>query len=211
MAGMNRAPVQTRALASLLGALEPETLQRLQERFPDQRGLFDPTYTLGVDDSVNAAREHALRALIEATMNAACLAIPEMVKTITARMKAARLFRLAGTTTAICATALIGAQTAGVLPKDWQLIWTALSLAGSLLVLWGESLEKPMIGGQRSHAELLSEVLIAEASIVDIRLRMLDVNSDEPAVLFENARRANDTAAKLRQVSVFGGISFRGT
>lgn len=211
MAGVSAMTVPTRALASLVGAFQPDALRRLQDRFPGQVQLLDPTYTLGGDESRSAGREDALRALIEAALNAASIAVPQMIKGIAERMRGARLARLAGTATSIVGAALIGAQTAGTLPKDFQLIWAAVSLAGSLLVLWGEHLEKPVIGGQRSLVDLLSEVLVAEASMADLRLRMLEANSDQPTVLIEIARRANEAAAKLRQVTVFGGISGPGT
>ncbi len=210
---MSELEVSTRALAALLGALQPQAIDQLRARFPQEQDLFDPTFTLGtppVADRHLPLRRHrqvALRALIDETLAASKAAIPLMVEKISDRMRRARAARLAGGLAAAIGASLVAAQASGALPKDLQLLWSAVSLAGALLVLWGEHLEKPVIGGQRSLAELLSEVLVAETAMNDIRLRMLSDDAEQSALLMENARRANEAAARIPQVSVFGGIN----
>lgn len=206
--------VPTRGLASLLGALQPRSLERLRERFPHERELFETSYALGAQSGAAASdhppgpdRQAAVRALIEETLAASRPAIPLMVEKISARMRSARTARLAGAVAATLGSALIATQAAGALPGSLQLLWSAVSLAGALLVLWGEHLEKPVIGGQRTLGELLSEVLVAESAIAEIRLRLLAEDAEQPAILMENARKANEAAARIRQVWVFGGIT----
>lgn len=203
--------ISTRSLSSLLEALKPGTLAKLREAFPEHSEIFETSYVLGAESTadlnLDAGRHAALRALVEETLAAAKPSIPLIVRKITKRMRRARNARLAGGAAAACAAALLAAHAAGTIPGNLQLIAAAVSLAASLLVLVGEHLDKPVIGGQRGLGELLADTLLAEEALAEVHLRMLAPESTIPVQLFEIARRANEAAARVRQVWVFGGLS----
>ena len=122
-------------------------------------------------------------------------------------MQRARRARLSGGIASIAGAALLAAQTAGALPNNLQLLWSAVSMAGALLVFWGEHLEKPLVGQQRSLGELLADVLVAEDSLAEVRLRVLADDAGDTSSLMDIARRANEAAARIRKAMVFGGLT----
>ena len=167
-----------RAMASLLGAAEPATLARLSERFPADRDLFETTYTLGADaetatNNVPVSRQHALMALIEATLRASDGSVTAIVQALSARMRRGRTIRLAAALAATVAGTLTAAPAlGGALPVP-SLLGPGLALLGGILMLVAEHSDKPLAGTQRSLGELLADTLVAEAAFADLKLRMM--------------------------------------
>ena len=200
-----------RAMASLLQAANPALLDNLRARFPTDSDLFDSTYILGADaestaDVIDPSRQLALRSLVEATLQAGEKSIPPIVHGLSIRLRRARVTRLA----AACATAVAGALTAAPavgasLPLP-LLLGPGVAIVASAAMLIGEHWEKPLAGTQKSVGELLSETLVAEDIFADVKLRMVAEDLSRGTVLLELARRASEAAAKLRHVSVFGGV-----
>jgi hypothetical protein len=77
---------------------------------------------------------------------------------------------------------------------------------GTLGVLVSEHWEKPLAGGHSSLGELLGETLVAEAAFAEARLRLAADDLSQDGALLDLARRVSEAAAKLRHVSVFGGV-----
>lgn len=204
--------VPTRAMASLLNAVDPQALEALRQRFPDDQDLFDTTFTLGEESPGAAtggrqARISALQALVRETSSAAEPAITTIVETLTSRMRRARICRLAGAVIATIASAGAGIVTTATTGNPWAVSAMAVvGLFGSLSVLFAEHLEKPLVGGQRSLSELLADTLVAESGIADVRLRLLAEDVTEIDRLVAIATRVSEIAAKIRQICVFGGI-----
>jgi hypothetical protein len=203
-------PVPTRGLASLLAALQPAAFNRLRAQFPEEQELFDTRFVLGPKATETAAvslrRKKALQALVEEALAASKVAVPYIVQQIGTRMQRARLSRLSGGIASILSAAMLAAQTAGALPINLQLLWSIVSMLGALLVFWGEHLEKPLVGQQRSLGELLADVLVAEDGMSEVRLRMLANDAADTSSLMDIARRANEAAARIRKAMVFGGF-----
>ena len=203
-------PVATRGLASLLAALRPAALNQLRAQFPDEQELFDTRFVLGPKTTEAGAasvrRKKALQALVNETLAASKLAVPHIVQEIGVRMQRARLARLCGGIASILSAAMLAAQTAGAIPINLQLLWSAMSMAGALLVFWGEHLEKPLVGQQRSLGELLADVLVAEEGMAEVHLRILANDAADTASLMDTARRANEAAARIRKAMVFSGF-----
>jgi hypothetical protein len=203
-------PVPTRGLASLLAALQPAALNQLRARFPEEQELFETRFVLGSRateaGSASTRRKKALQALVDETLAASRVAVPYIVQEIGARMKRARLSRLSGGIASTLAAAMLAAQTAGALAINLQLLWSTLSMVGALLVFWGEHLEKPLVGQQRSLGELLADVLVAEEGMTEVHLRILANDAADTASLMDIARRANEAAARIRKAMVFGGF-----
>ena len=213
---MNDSPesihASARAMASLLNATAPQRLNELRQRFPGELDLFDPTYVLGgsaapATDGFSPSRHQALRALIDTTLTTGEKSLTTIVQTLTSRIRRVRTIRL----TAAVATALAGALTAAPaigtpLPLP-PLLGPGFAFAGSLGVLVGEHWEKPLAGGHSSLGELLGETLVAEAAFTDARLRLAGDDLSQDSALLDLARRVSEAAAKLRHVTVFGGVA----
>ena len=199
-------------MASLLNATAPQRLNELRQRFPGESDLFDPTYVLGENaalatDALSPTRQQALRALVDTTLTAGEKSLITIVQTLTSRIRRVRTIRL----TAAVATALAGALTAAPaigtpLPLP-PLLGPGFAFAGSLGMLIGEHWEKPLAGGHNSLGELLGETLVAEAAFADARLRLAGDDLSQGSALLDLARRVSEAAAKLRHVSVFGGLA----
>ncbi|PNG52806.1 hypothetical protein WDL1CHR_00261 [Variovorax sp. WDL1] len=147
-----------------------------------------------------------MQALVAETLAASKVAVPFIVQEIGKRMQRARLSRLSGGFASILGAAMLAAQTAGSLSINLQLLWSAISMVGALLVFWGEHLEKPLVGQQRSLGELLADVLVAEEGMTEVHLRMLANDAADTSSLMDIARRANEAAARIRKAMVFGGL-----
>jgi hypothetical protein len=200
-----------RAMASLLGATDPARLADLRERFPSDRDLFETTYTLGAGsetatDGISPSRQLALEALIEATLRAGDTNVADIVRILSARMQRGRTIRLGAALATGVAGALTAAPALGAALPLPTLLGPGLALVGGMSMLVGEHWEKPLAGTQRSLGELLVDTLVAEATFADVRLRMAAEDLSRDGVVLELARRVGEAAAKLRHVSVFGGV-----
>ena len=200
-----------RAMASLLGATDPARLADLRERFPSDRDLFETTYTLGAGaetatDGISPSRQLALKALIEATLRAGDTNVADIVRILSARMQRGRTIRLGAALATGVAGALTAAPALGAALPLPTLLGPGLALVGGMSMLVGEHWENPLGGTQRSLGELLVDTLVAEATFADVRLRMAAEDLSRDGVLLELARRVGEAAAKLRHVSVFGGV-----
>ena len=203
-------PVPTRGLASLVTALQPAAMNRLRAQFPEEQELFETRFVLGPKATETAAaslrRAKALQALVEEALAASKVAVPYIIQAIGTRMQRARRSRMGGGIASILGAGMMAAQTAGALPINLQLLWSTVSMLGALLVFWGEHLEKPLVGQQRSLGELLADVLVAEDGMSEVRLRMLANDAADTSSLMDIARRANEAAARIRKAMVFGGF-----
>jgi len=205
--------VPTRAMACLLGDLNPEKLDGLRSRFPSHIKLFDVAYTLG--DSKNResptagsdSGESAIRALIEETMGVSGPAITKIQSTLTSRIMSARQTRLVGSIVATVSSAGAVASMAASVPSIGPAAISALALAGSIAMLVGEHLEKPVIGGAKSLSDLLSGAIIAESTLKEVQIRLLTEDLNQRETLIDIARKVNEISATIRQTSVFGGVS----
>jgi hypothetical protein len=71
----------------------------------------------------------------------------------------------------------------------------------------GENLEKSIVGSSKSLGELISDITHIDCDLRDLQLRMLSEDTSERVVLIDIARNANDIAARIKQISVFGGVT----
>ena len=200
--------LQTRSMSSLLAALAPDRLAALRKLHPAQTTLFETAYELG-ETTVPAGgdRHAALLALVQETSRVPEPMAHEMVGVLSARLRRARVTRLAGAVAAAVSGAGAGGTVvAAVFPKLQALAISLTALAGAVLVLVGEHLEKPLVGGARSVSEFLADGLAAEAAFADIRIKLLTQDLSNLEQLGALAREANAAAAKVRQIAVFGGV-----
>jgi hypothetical protein len=200
-----------RAMASLLQAASPASLASLRERFSTHSDLFDSTYVLGADGvsaagSISPARQLAMKALVEATLQAGDKSIPAIVHGLSTRVRRGRTIRLGAAVATAVAGALTAASAVGTALPLPALLGPGFAFVGSVAMLVGEHWEKPLAGGQSSVGELLVDTLVAEATFADVKLRLIAEDLTREGVLVELARRAGEAAAKLRHVSVFGGL-----
>lgn len=201
----------TRAMTSLLAAVHPAALDELRIRFPASGTLFETTHVLGEapkEPSGDAASTRsAIKALVETTVSSGDEHARAIVNALSRRMRRVRQTRFfAALATAVAGTLTAAPVLGAALPLP-ALLGPALALAGGLLMLIAEHADKPLAGGQRSLADLLADTLVAEATFADVRLRMLSEDVKHEGTLLEVARRAGEAAAKLRHVSIFGGIA----
>lgn len=199
-----------RAMSSLLGASEPAALARLRQAYPAVPDLFDTTYVLGPgagDATEGDTRQEALKALIEATLQASDRRVTVIVQSLSARMRRVRSIRLAAALLTTVAGTLTAAPALGAALPVPALVGPGMALLGAIFMLVAEHADKPLAGTQRGLAELLADTLVAEAAFVEARLRMVAEDLSRDGALLELARRVSEASAKLRHVSVFGGLA----
>jgi hypothetical protein len=203
-----------RGMASLLSAEAPQHLADLRRRFPSDSDLFDPTYVLGESDRVaerlGPTRQQAVSALIEATLAAGDRTVSAAIHRLSTRMRRVRTIRLGSALATLVAGTLTAVPAVSATVLAPPLLASGFAFAGSLGMLVGEHWEKPLAGTQSSLGELLGEVLVAEAAFADARLRLAADDLTREGALLDLARRVSEAAAKLRHVSVFGGVTSSG-
>jgi hypothetical protein len=200
-----------RAMTSLLDAAAPEQLGALRRSFPSEADLFDPTFVLGPNRSavgkLPPVREQAMRALIEATLDAGDRSVPAIVSGLSGRMRRVRSIRLGAALATAIAGALTAAPALGAALPIPSLLGPGFAFIGTIAILIAEYQEKPLAGTQNSLGELLANTLVSEAAFVDARLRLAGDDLSGEGALLDLARRVSEAAARLRHVSVFGGVT----
>ena len=186
-----------------------------EDGFRADADLFDSTYILGAEAepaaaAIDPSRQLALTSLVEATLQAAEKSVPPMIQGLSLRLRRGRATRLAAAVATAVAGALTAAPAIGAALPLPSLLGPGIAFVGSAAMLVGEHWEKPLAGTQKSVGELLSETLVAEDILADVKLRMVTEDLGRGTVLLELARRAGEAAAKLRHVSVFGGVPMNG-
>lgn len=197
-------------MTSLVAAMQPASLDQLRHQFPANRTLFDATHVLG-DEAGTAGSEvsthSAMKALVETTIDVGAEGATAIIGALTRRLQRVRYMRFAAALSTTVAGALTAAPVMGAALPVPALLGPALALLGGCLMLAGEHLDKPLAGGQRSLGDLLADTLVAEATFADVRLRLLSADLKPDGSLLELALRASAAAAKLRHVSIFGGVA----
>jgi hypothetical protein len=74
------------------------------------------------------------------------------------------------------------------------------------LALVGENLEKPIVGGTKAVGDLIKDAMDIDSGVKDLRIRLLSEDASDLNSVLDLARRANEIAARIREVSVFGGV-----
>lgn len=198
-----------RAMISLVAAMDPAALAELRRQFPANSSLFDSTYVLGEGTDKagsDVSTQSAMKALIETTLHAGDGGAKAIVSALSRRMRRVRHTRFAAVLATTVAGTLTGAPVLGASLPVPALLGPILALMGATLMLISEHADKPLAGAQRSLSDLLADTLVAEATFADVRLRMLSEDLNRDGTLLELARRVSEAAAKLRHVSVFGGV-----
>ncbi len=203
----------TRAMASLLAEAAPAELAELRQRFAGHAALFDTFYTMGEADSPteDASVLLALRALAEKTLQVSQPAVDRIVVTLGARGRKARQLRLTGAIFALVSGASVLATpgTLGTLGNihEWIKLATGVAaLVGSTAVLVGEHLEKPVFGSAKALGDLVNEAMLVDASIRGLTLRLLSDDRSHRGAMLDLARKTNEVAAKVKELSVFGEV-----
>lgn len=202
----------TRAMASIVGELNPGKLEQLRQRFPDSVALFDIQYHMGSKGggtitqtkSVSAAAL-AVRALIDETLVVLSPAITRVQQALMRRIQNARRLRLVGS---VIATVSSAGAVAALTTAHPALTPAAsiVSLAAALAMLLGEHFEKPVMGGAKSLSELLGNVIAAEPAVQEIKLQLMAEKLSQTGPLMEVARKLNEISANVKHASLYGGV-----
>jgi hypothetical protein len=197
-----------RAIAALLTKVDPESLARLRVQFPDQKRLFDPTFVLGDEQPlpVQSKEITALRSFSEVGLAAAERTLQKLVTALSGRIRLARSVKLAGSIMASVSS--VGVISALALKKeDTALITAFIALISSVAALVGEHLDKPLVGNQKSLADLLGDALSAESKARDLHTELLSGAFEATDSVLAFATKVNEVAASVRAIMVYGGIS----
>ncbi|WP_143136645.1 hypothetical protein [Burkholderia ubonensis] len=201
--------VQSRAMASLIDSIDREQLLALKNEFPGDSELFDLTYKLGAEEGQGVPRETytlALRALAEKTVELSAPAIEKLERKLWARSILARRARLGGSVVALVTSASIVATITSSHPKIGTFV-SLITLIGSILMLYGENLEKAIVGSNKSLSELIGDTAHVDCDLKDLQLRMLSEDLGERLILIDIAKQANNIAARIKQISVYGNVT----
>ena len=211
--GVVNPKIPSRAMASLLADVNPKKLSELRNQFPDHVYLFDVSYTLGeskIDKGSTTGSDvvglSALRALIEETISVSGPSIEKIQFALTSRIMSARRTRLGGSIIAMVSSAGVVASITASAPST-AIAVSILALFGSVAMLVGEHLEKPVIGGDKSLHELLSNAIVAESSFKEVNIRLLSEDLGKIETLVDIAKKVNKISATIKEASVFSGIS----
>lgn len=204
--------MQTRTMASLIADAAPEKLLQLKRDYPSHEKLFDTVYVMGKDDEADKECSDtnmlALRTLALTALNVSTPALERLTSGMLMRSRWARRTRLAGTTITVISTASAIAIVTTAHPSVGGYV-SLVTLAGSLLVLAGEHLEKSLLGSQKSMMEMLGEVAILELGLKDIEVSFLAENLNDRDVVISLARKANEMAVKVKRLCRESGLSIR--
>lgn len=205
--------VSTRAMASLLLDVEPNKLNELRTKFSTFSYLFETEYKLGKEQAeehdllkIDSVKYLALKSLIEETIKISVPAINKIQNTLIKRIVFARKMRLFGSITATVASAgIVASFTASY--STFGFIISFFALIGSICVLIGEHLEKPIIGEAKNLNELAAQLMNTEKSLNEIQIRLLTEDLTKNEILIDITRKANELSSSIKEVSVFGGVS----
>lgn len=194
-------------MASLLADAAPNELGELRQRFAGHAALFDPIYTLGEADSFaeDPSVLPALRALAEKTLLVSQPAVDRIIATLGARGRKARQLRLTGAIFALVSGASVLA-TLGNTDVRIKLATGGAALVGSISVVVGEHLEKPVFGGAKALGDLVKDAMLVDASIRGLKLRLLSEDRSDRVAMLDLATKTNEVAAKVKELSVFGEV-----
>ncbi|KVA75684.1 hypothetical protein WL04_02730 [Burkholderia ubonensis] len=74
-------------------------------------------------------------------------------------------------------------------------------------MLYGENLEKAIVGSNKSLSELIGDTAHVDCDLKDLQLRMLSEDLGERLILIDIAKQANNIAARIKQISVYGNVT----
>jgi hypothetical protein len=204
----NSGAVPVRAMAAILHLLAPQKLGVLRAQFPGSEALFDTTMTMGAADEGKPFQPAAapIRALIEESIAVLGPAIQRAQVVLGSRIASARQYRLAGAlVAAICSAGAVATMGRTIVPVGYAV--SVIAILGSIAVLIGEHLEKPVVGGAKSASELLGSTLTAETELHDIRLDLLTADLTQQDQLVAMARKVSRLSASVKEISIFGGVA----
>lgn len=203
--------VITRAMVSLIGDANPDSLGALRKRFPQYEDIFERVYVLGApsnappDTPCREDRVQALEALVRTTIAISMPLIERAISSLMTRGRIARNARLIGTAIATFSSAGVITSIA-TSHSIIALGVSVLTIFGSISALLGEHFEKPFIGGQKSLGELLGDAVLVESQIREIQIILIGEEQKDQATILGLARRTNEIAATIKRICVFGGV-----
>lgn len=205
-----REKVATLAMVLLVSQYAPSVICNLRKNFPGSGDIFEASYRLGTDSAQDSCVSYesdtqALLALIGETVAVASTAISNLQLNLSKKLEISRNVRLVGSIIAtVCGAGSVASLS--VSSQSVGFVVSVLALIGAVATLIGEAIEKPLIGGGDSVGKLLSNIMVAESELSEIKLRLLVIDPVRRDDLVEIAKRTNSVAATIRHASIFGGV-----
>lgn len=190
------------AIVEVLARGAGNELDHLRKKYPDEQDLLHPTVKMG-GQVPKAKRVAVYRDLGTAGLKEARRSATAILAALPARAQRAKSMKLwssiiaAVTSAGVVSSALVGAREATVISAVISFLATAIGLVAAYV-------ETPLFG-EGGLADLVNECLTIEheGSGLQIVFARPDATEDE---LAQAVAKVNELCAKLRRISIFGGV-----
>jgi hypothetical protein len=200
---MMRSP-KVNSIIELLDAKNPAAIQGLRARFPDELRMLSSGLLLGGDSDANARNAFIYCDLARTGIETARNDIKSILTELPRReVWAKRLKLFAAIVSAITSAGIVSSVLLGQ-PKA-TIVGAVLNIIAAVVGLVATYVETPMFGS-RSTAELIEECLKLDDEVRKAWVSLQEILRRENGDCFEIVAGVNDICAKLRRISLFGGV-----